>query len=220
MIDPKFMDEQLGIDRTKIADRYKQVEEQDIPRQEVPQHNDSPQFDVDLSYGNDQSPEDYYERDEEAQFIPYQEEQDVNADNLYETQPEPQRPVPPPVRPPKLARPGKAFAQDLPIFPGGPYQSQLDAWKKQFGKVFATELETGETYIWRTINRFEYKEVMSIPNTNELTREEMICEVCVLFPSEYSYEDMVNDKGGVPSMLAEQIMQKSGFTRKARVIAL
>lgn len=207
MIDPKFMDEQLGIDRSKMAERYKQINEEEIQKQEVPQ------FEVEMSYGQDQTEEDFYEdEDEEMDVNPF--EQNVNPERV------PEKQVTQQPRPPKLARPGKAFARDKQAFPGGPRESEISAWKKQFGKVFATELETGEWYIWRTLNRFEYKEVMSIPNTNELTREEMICEVCVLFPHEYSYETMVNDKGGVPSMLSEQIMQKSGFTRKARVIAL
>lgn len=208
MIDPKFMDEQLGIDRSKLAERYKQVSE---PQQ---QPVEEPQFDVDIDYG-DMPQEEYYQADQESVQETFQPEppqrQRVNPDNV-EDRKQAQRP-------PKLSRPGRAFAQDRPAFDGGPLESEIIAWKKQFGRVYLTELE-GDVYIWRTINRFEYKEVMGVPNTNELSREEMICEVCVLFPHDYSYEHMVNAPGGIPSMIAEQIMQKSGFTRKARVTAL
>lgn len=214
MIDPKFMDEQLGIDRSKLADRYKQVQE---PQQ---QPVEEPQFDVDLSYGN-------MSEDEYNDFQAEDEQEDVRE--TFEQEPQ-RNPVNPEnverkkqeQRPPKLSRPGKSFKTDRPYFEGfegSPLESEVLGWKKQFGRVYATELE-GEIFVWRTINRFEYKEVMSIPNTNELSREEMICEVCVLFPYDYSYETMVNDAGGIPSMIAEQVMQKSGFTRKARVIAL
>lgn len=109
--------------------------------------------------------------------------------------------------------------EDREIFENGPLQSEIIAWKKQFGKVYSTNIED-DIYIWRPLNRFEYKQIMSTPNTNELMREEMICEICVLFPYGYCYEDMVNQAGGVPSMLAEQIMQKSGFTRKVIVTPL
>lgn len=208
VLDPKFMDEQLGIDRGKLADRYKQVNTPE--KQEV---EEVPEFDVEMSYDGVPQ-EDYYDREEEQEAVQENfqpEPQRVNPENIEKKKQE--------QRPPKLSRPGKAYAQDKPLFEGGPLESELLAWKKQFGKVFMTELD-GEFYIWRKINRFEYKEVMSIPNTNELSREEMICEVCVLFPFDYSYETMVNDGGGIPSMLAEQVMQKSGFTRKAKVIAL
>ncbi len=108
---------------------------------------------------------------------------------------------------------------DSEIFDGGPLQSEIIGWKKQFTKVYSTNIED-DIFIWRPLNRFEYKQIMSTPNTNELMREEMICEICVLFPYGYCYEDMVNQAGGVPSMLAEQIMQKSGFTRKVSVTPL
>ena len=108
---------------------------------------------------------------------------------------------------------------DMPIFDEGPLESEIIAWKKQFGKVYSTDIE-GDVFIWRPLNRYEYKQIMATPNTNELIREEMICEICVLFPYGYSYEHMVNEAGGIPSMLAEQIMQKSGFTRKVSVMAL
>lgn len=204
MIDPTFMDEQLGIDRSKLTERYKQVSS--------PQQQETPEFEVAMDYGG-MNPNDYFQADQEAAHETFQPAPPpaVNPENVQIEQ-----------RPPKLSRPGKAFAQDRPAFedyPNGPKESEILAWKKQFGRVFLTELED-EIYIWRKINRFEYKEIMSIPNTNELSREEMICETCVLYPYEYSYEDMVNQAGGVPSMIAEQVMQKSGFTRKARVIAL
>ncbi len=156
-IDPRFIDEQLGIDSSKIEQRYDQIE---------------------------------IEEKEEGQE-----------------------------RRRKLSRPAKIQSEDFEIFPGGPLQSEVNGWKKQFGKVYATEIED-DTYLWRPLSRFEYKEVMNVPNTNELSREEMICEICVIFPYEYTYESMINQPGGVPSMIAEQIMQKSGFTRKVKVTLL
>ncbi len=101
---------------------------------------------------------------------------------------------------------------DGPIFPGGPNESLVSSWKKQFEDVYLTEI-TGQGFIWRTLKRLEYKQIVSIPNTDPLIREEMICETCVLFPFEYDVIDMGGDKAGIPSMLSEQIMEKSGFTR-------
>ena len=54
---------------------------------------------------------------------------------------------------------------------------------------------------------------MATPNTDPLMREEMICEQCVLFPYEYSYGVMSNNKAGVPTILAAHVMETSGFTK-------
>jgi hypothetical protein len=187
------MDEVLNIDRTKLPERYKTINEGDVDETATKATPGEIQFTT--SYDNGAG---HYDEDEDDTPVePPREEQ----------------------RPPRLSRPGKAAGMDKPAFEGGPLESQVLAWKKQFGRVYMTELE-GEIFIWRTINRYEYKEVMNVPNTNELVREEMLCEVCVLFPYDYTYETMVNEAGGVPSLIAEQIMQKSGFTRRAKVTLL
>lgn len=221
MIDPQFMDETLGIDRKKIAERYKQVNqpnethgeqkevEQEQPQVQSPQEERQIQFNVSYENGADEFNREEMQEQVEESFQP--------TPPLPEW-PQQQQQYEEPPRP-KIGRPGKAIATDGPIFAGGPLESEILAWKKQFGRIYSTELD-GDIYIWRTINRFEYKEVMSAPNTNELMREEMICEVCVLFPYDYSYESMVNEPGGIPSMLSEQIMQKSGFTRRAKISLL
>lgn len=107
---------------------------------------------------------------------------------------------------------------DEELWPGGPLTSQVLSWKKQFGEgnVYITEI-VDELYIWRTLNRFEYKTIVLTPNTDALAREEMICEVCVLWhpygPGPFNYEKMAAAKAGVPARLAELIMEKSGFDR-------
>jgi hypothetical protein len=218
MIDPKFMDETLGIDRSKLAERYKQINEEQepavketpieeqrvtfappspapTPRRQLPPLTPDPSMEGDEFYDREQM------------------EEQVKPEYRTVTQPQAETP------PPRQTRRDRAPEQDRELWPNGPLVSEVLAWKKQYGKIYRTEFE-GQIFIWRTINRFEYKQLMSVPNTNELMREEMICESCVLFPYEYTYESMANEPGGIPSLLAEQIMQKSGFTRKVRVVAL
>lgn len=101
---------------------------------------------------------------------------------------------------------------DEEIFSGGPMQSELNSWKKQFVEVYLTELGL-EAFIWRPLNRYEYKKITSVPNTDPLMREEMICEQCVLWPYNYTFDEMANGKAGVPALLAESIMEVSGFSR-------
>lgn len=210
MIDPKFMDETLGIDRKKVSERYKQLHNPDSDNGEN-KPVEKPKRQIQFQMTEDSTE---FNREAAQQDV-------VQTFQAQEEAPLPKIPQQPKQEEdrPKLARPGKAAATDGQVFMNGPLESEILAWKKQFGRVYSTELD-GEIYIWRTINRFEYKEVMSVSNTNELMREEMICEVCVLFPYDYTYEKMTNDAGGIPSMLSEQIMQKSGFTRRAKITML
>lgn len=122
-----------------------------------------------------------------------------------------------------LKQEGNAFATDELIFEGGPTRTELYSWKKQFEieghSVNLSELGD-DIFIWRTLNRVEYRDIMAIPNTDPLQREEIICEVCVLFPHNYSFKTMADQKAGLPALLAEQIMKVSGFSKPAPPIRL
>lgn len=122
-----------------------------------------------------------------------------------------------------LKQEGNAFAQDELIFEGGPTKSELFSWKKQFeieGHTVNLSEIGDDVFIWRTMNRVEYRDIMAIPNTDPLQREEIICEVCVLFPPNYSFRAMAEQKAGLPALLAEQIMKESGFSKAAPPIRL
>lgn len=118
---------------------------------------------------------------------------------------------------------GHAFSQEELIFEGGPTRTELASWKKQFEtdghSVNLSEIGE-DIFLWRTLNRVEYREIMAIPNTDPLQREEIICEVCVLFPYDYNFKTMAEQKAGTPAILAEQIMKESGFSKIAPPIRL
>jgi hypothetical protein len=103
---------------------------------------------------------------------------------------------------------------DKPIFPGGPLQSQINSWKKQFTgyDIYVTEV-AGEYFVFRTLNRFEYKQIVSLQNTDPLMREEIICETVTLWPAGYKWDSMATGKAGIPSTYSQIIMEKSGFTK-------
>lgn len=103
---------------------------------------------------------------------------------------------------------------DEPLFFGGPLQSEIASWKKQFKgqSVFITQAG-GEYFIIRTLNRYEYKQIVSIPNTDPLMREEIFCHTCVLWPRPYDWKSMASGKAGIPSTLATIIMEQSGFVK-------
>ena len=104
---------------------------------------------------------------------------------------------------------------DVPIFENGPGVSQVELWKKQYTqeKVFHVQI-IDRDFIFRTLNRFEYKQIVAIENIDALYREELICKTCVLFPYNYDIKTMAAEDSGYPSTLAQIIMENSGFTKE------
>lgn len=107
---------------------------------------------------------------------------------------------------------------DEEIFPGL-FTSDISSWKKQFTNVYHVEVK-GKDFIYRQLSRFEYKEIIAMPNTDPLMREEMICEYCVLYPQGYDFSQMGEGPAGEPAVLSESIMDVSGFTRDIKVTKL
>jgi hypothetical protein len=100
------------------------------------------------------------------------------------------------------------------LFPGGPSLDKVEEWKSLHGgEVYLTEFDD-EVFLWRPIKRKEYKEVAKIQNADSFYKEERICERCVLFPENYNFMAMSSGKAGIPTLVAELIMEKSGFQAK------
>ena len=112
------------------------------------------------------------------------------------------------------------YADDVPIFPGGPLMSEVKSWEKQAKdrgeahNIFVTPVSKNMTVIWRTLTRVEYKDIVSTPDTDPMQREEMICEQVVLWPKPFNYSVMSKGLAGVPALIAEQVMNASGFSRE------
>ena len=102
-----------------------------------------------------------------------------------------------------------------PLFENGPSVSQVELWKKQYAreKVFHTQI-LDKHFVFRTLNRFEYKQIVAIDNIDALYREEIICATCVLWPFGYNFKKMAEEDSGYPSTLAQIIMENSGFTKE------
>lgn len=99
------------------------------------------------------------------------------------------------------------------IFPGGPTQSMIDTWKHQFANSTVLHTKILERhFVIRTLNRYEYKQIIAIGNIDAITREEVICKTCTLWPINYNFKAMANDDSGYPGTLAQIIMESSGFT--------
>lgn len=100
------------------------------------------------------------------------------------------------------------------LFPGGPSKLDLDSWKKEWQgyDIYITEI-LNQTFIFRTLNRYEYKQLITLQNVDALQREEVICQTVTLWPEEYTWKEMSTTLAGIPSTYAEIIMEKSGFTK-------
>lgn len=97
------------------------------------------------------------------------------------------------------------------LYPGGPTLEKVEEWKSLFTDLYFTEFEE-DAFVWRCLKRYEYKEITKVQGADTFYKEERICERCILWPEEYSFTSMKDGKAGVPTFLAEQIMEKSGFT--------
>jgi len=115
--------------------------------------------------------------------------------------------------------------EDLPddeeIWPGGPTAKMIKDWKDEYGEVYVTSISFDKHYVWRVLNRMEYKAVVrkmeDLIQSGELSsaeanmwNEEAICEICTLYP-EFDTNKLVGSMAGVPSLIAQEVLEASGF---------
>ena len=105
------------------------------------------------------------------------------------------------------------------LFPDGPAINKVEEWKSQHGEVFLTEFEE-DVFLWKTLNRKEYKQIMKAQGADQFYKEERICEACVVYPDRYNFMAMAQGKAGIPTLLSELIMEKSGFQAKTGAMRL
>lgn len=142
---------------------------------------------------NDYQPEDIYAEFREEDNYPILQEAPINTEDLFEENP--------------------INEDDFQIYENGPYISQIEIWKKQYGQGHVLHTQViDKHFIFRTLNRFEYKQIVAMQNVDALMREEIICSTCVLHPRNYDFKTMGANEAGYPSTLSKIIMENSGFT--------
>ncbi len=127
--------------------------------------------------------------------------------------------------------------------PNAPDQPTIDAWKAKYKDVFVSGFSEEEIFIWRSINRVEYKkfqiEQQAInalqQNTNSGSPQDVKAQVAVAIDTQYAMEEnlvancilwpkltpeeLSAKAGTIPSLL-EQIMQNSNFMTPAQASVL
>lgn len=79
--------------------------------------------------------------------------------------------------------------------------------REKYWNIYQSEIN-GEVFIWRELTRREFNRLLRF-FANDHEREEEVCKLCVLEPSNYDYE---NGLAGTPSVLCGQILIESGFS--------
>lgn len=123
------------------------------------------------------------------------------------------------------------FLDVIKDFPNAPNQAIIDEWKNKYGDVFFSGFSEKECYIWRALNRKEYRQMqidaqilsakqepksqveleMRIKENIDATfeQEETVVAKCLLWPK-LTVEEL-SFKAGTVTTLLEQIMSSSNF---------
>ncbi|GIN55163.1 MULTISPECIES: hypothetical protein [Bacillus subtilis group] len=102
----------------------------------------------------------------------------------------------------------------------GPTRKEIEGWKNKYsGYIYFVPFE-GDVFIFRALQRPEYREIVSNTTLTALDREEAFTEKCVIYPYDFSLEKIKKSRAGIASLLAEMIMEKSGFVAQTAPIKL
>ena len=86
---------------------------------------------------------------------------------------------------------------------------QIEKWKQEHGKIYKVAVSEDLTVIYRTLTRDDYIEIMTASQTvQDLDPELKTVELCVL---EGFDKDEFEMRGGLTTIVYEEIMKKSGF---------
>lgn len=102
-----------------------------------------------------------------------------------------------------------------------PKDYELEEWKEMYGNYYISSInEDDDLYIWRTLKRIEYKQlVKSGMAKNQLAYEEAVISRCCLWPK-MSIDSMSKQNAGTIETLAKQILFKSGFVPDQMALSL
>lgn len=78
-------------------------------------------------------------------------------------------------------------------------------YKQKYRNVFMFKADE-QIFIYRTLGRAEYKKISRDENFDNIEKEDLICQVCTLFPDGYDFD---NCDAGIPSALAQEIIKNS-----------
>lgn len=115
-----------------------------------------------------------------------------------------------------------ALSERLDGVEGAPNKDQLLQWKKQYGgNLNVFPMSDDEFYIFRPLNRKEYRQLQSLPDVLKTSTpgassadlddkfKDEVCMMAVLYPSKEELSGKLEFVGGLASMLSDQILYAS-----------
>lgn len=91
------------------------------------------------------------------------------------------------------------------IAPTIDFNELLSKYSEEYDVVHHVQIY-GEDYIYRILGRKEFKKILSMDNLDEMDKEDEICKTCVLWPENFSIDDV---NAGIPPMLCKSILENS-----------
>lgn len=78
-------------------------------------------------------------------------------------------------------------------------------YQEEHRNVFMHQIEN-QVFIYRSLGRMEYRKILSDERFNDMEKEELICQVCTLWPEDFDFE---NCDAGIPTVLSKVILKNS-----------
>ena len=106
------------------------------------------------------------------------------------------------------------------VWTGGPTAGKVLEWMEEHKHVYVTSISFEDHIAWRPLKRSEYAKISGRIEIEaedkgeielQMLNEELVCRTCVLFP-DYSKIDFDDLLAGVPTLVSQQILERSGFT--------
>jgi len=89
-------------------------------------------------------------------------------------------------------------------------REQIDAWKKEYGKIFKVTPAKDIEIIYKLVTRQDYMDIMASQLSGEIVDPELeTVKRCVINDID---ESLYFDRGGIVTVVYEEIMKNSGFT--------
>ena len=78
---------------------------------------------------------------------------------------------------------------------------------EQYDHVFIEDFGESGTFIFKTMGRKDFRELMESEAINNYLKEEVVCETCVLYPENYDFGNC--EEAGLPTQLCKKIIERS-----------
>lgn len=84
--------------------------------------------------------------------------------------------------------------------------------------IFMEKFGDSGVFIFRALGRQEYRKIVTTEELTNCDKEELICQICTLYPEKYDFENC--DEAGLPTALSKKILESSMLTDAKSLRAL